>query len=432
MNLTSLRQNRGVRTAVRRIGVHRVSTAAHLLQLPFLLLLRLCLSWVPRDPRRVVLGSPLDRFADNAAYLFVHLATQQQILRPTWISGSPATVARLRSQGLPSELRWSRRGVLACLRAGTFVYAGYRSDINRYLSPGAVAVGLWHGLPFKRVERGILGQEQGRFTRLSEAGREPPPDFLLSSTPYVTRIGLSPAFGVPEERCWELGYPRNDHLVRGIRPPAPMVWHDEYDVLERASCVVGLFLTWRDDRVDDVADTALVARLAAVCARHGAALTYKPHYNVQGAEEVPAGVVVLPGDADLHAYLGLCDVLVTDYSSIALDFPLTRRPSLYYMPDLEKYAATRGFYIDPHTLPGRITRTADALTSALEEVLSGRVEAWSQEQDEFLRLVWGDRRDDACAAVTAALTGLSEQQPPRRAAGGSRASRARSPRRGGR
>ncbi len=411
MNLSAIRQSRVVRTAVRRIGVHRVVAVVQLAQSPLHLLLRLLLARIRRDPRRVVLGTPLDRFADNAAYLFVHLATQQSALRPTWISGAPEVVARLRALGLPAELRWSRRGVTACLRAGTFVYAGYRSDINRYLSHGAVCVNLWHGLPLKRIERGILGQADrtGLLATLGDAGREPPPDYLLSSSRHVTRLALSPAFGVPEERCWEVGLPRNDHLVQEGTPPQPLVWHPEHEVLRRADRVVGLFLTWRDDRVDDLADTELVTRLAETCGRHGAVLTYKPHYNVAGAEALPDEVVVLPGEADLHAYLGLCDVLITDYSGIALDFPLTRRPSLYFMPDLEHYAATRGFYMDPHTLPGRITRSSDDLVAALDDVLAGRAGAWTEEDEAFLRLIWGDLTGTSSAAVGNALAELTER-----------------------
>jgi hypothetical protein len=421
MNLVSLRRSRAVRTIVRTVGVHRVVTVVEVLRLPLLKLAERLLPLVPRDRSLVVMGSPLDRFADNAAYLFVHVAEvgrgSRRVgqvpadpvtdLRAVWITASRAMAERLQSQGFDAYPRWSLRGVVSCVRAGAFVYSGYRSDINRLLSPGALAVALWHGVPIKRVERDLpSGRGGGILSRVTEAAREPAPDVLLSSSDHMTQTAFSRAFGVPPERCWALGYPRNDHLVAGRPAPRALLWSPEvYEELYSSEKVVGLFLTWRDDRVDDVLESDLLERLSEVCAAHGARVAYKAHYNVAATPSASANIVTVPADADLHAYLGLCDVLITDYSSVALDFLLLRRPILYYMPDLDDYAAKRGFYFDPLTLPGDISRTSTALLGALERTLDGtRDWSWSERDEAFLRNVWGDYAGGAAAALTAALT----------------------------
>jgi CDP-glycerol glycerophosphotransferase (TagB/SpsB family) len=297
--------------------------------------------------------------------------------------------------------------VRACLRAGAYVYSGYRSDINRWLSPGALAVSLWHGVPIKKIERD-LPAGAGLFGRLARAGMEPPPDYLLSTSPEMTRLAFSPALGVPASRCWELGYPRNDHLVAAGEPPAALAWPtDAYARLASASRVVGLFMTWRDNRVDDVVDASVIKSLAAVCHRHGAVLAYKAHFNVAPTAVAADGLVLVPPDADLQAYVGMCDAVITDYSSVAMDFLLTRRPVLYFMPDLEEYAAARGFYFDPLTLPGRVVRRPDALVSALEGWLAAPSSwAWGDADEAFLRRVWGSGPGEASAAVTEALTAV--------------------------
>jgi CDP-glycerol glycerophosphotransferase (TagB/SpsB family) len=354
------------------------------------------------------MGSPLDRFADNAAYLYVHVSDHPTDLRAVWISGSADVVKRLRAQGYRAERRWSWQGMLAALRAGTFVYSGYRSDISRWLSPGALTVCLWHGLPIKRVEASVGNQsakENQLRGRLANVGREAPPDFLLTCSEFVTSA-FSPAFGVPPGRCWELGYPRNDHLLNdSSKPPAALVWHDEvWDRLSSANRVVGLFLTWRDERVDDVVDEGLVRCLAEACTRRGAVLAYKAHYNV-APTAAPPNCVMLPGDADLHAYLGLCDVLITDYSSVALDFLLLRRPVVYFMPDVEHYAATRGFTVDPLALPGIVTRDPDSLLRSVESVLEdpGSVWSWKPSDDRFVQQMWGDYGGGASQSIVDAL-----------------------------
>lgn len=399
-----------MRRVVRRVGVHRLQSVLALVALPLLAVARATVGRLPRDPRLVVLGAPLDRFADNAAYLFLHLSQRRDgPLVPVWVTGSRDLVARLRAQGYRAELRWSAGGLRACRRAGVFVYSGYRSDINRWLAPGALAVCLWHGLPIKKIERDVTPSVAQRGVRgaLHRLAEEPPPDALLSSTAFVTSL-MAPAFGVSPERCWELGYPRNDHLVRspGSPPPPALVpdarlWHE----LERRRPVVGLFLTWRDQSATDVADAALVQRLSETCGRHGVVLAYKAHFNVAGAQVGSPSCVTLPGDADLNAYLGLCDVLITDYSSVALDFLLLDRPTLYFMPDLEEYARTRGFYVDPSALPGTITRCPDELVGALDDLLrAGPARAGDETgRDRTRRSFWGSYDGAAAARITAAL-----------------------------
>lgn len=430
MNGARLRQARAVRRLIRAIGVRRVVTAAGLLQLPLLTVLGTVLRWLPRERSLIVFGAPLDRFADNSAYLFAHLSTSRPDLSAVWITGSREVCAHLRASGLPAELRWSGPGIRTCLRSGTFVYSGYRSDINHFLVAGAVTVSLWHGIGIKRVGEGTAtpgGGGGGRLARWTAAVREAPADYFLSSTEFVTRTIFSPAFGTPPERCWELGYPRNDHLVQGRPPPdclvsAPQQWQE----LAASPRVVGVFLTWRDDRADDAIDEALLLRLAAVCRHNGARLVYKAHYNVHPTSVLADNCTLLSTDADLNAHLGLCDVLVTDYSSVAADFLLMRRPALYYMPDLEQYAERPGFYFPPERLPGTLVRSADQLVEQLEALLQRTgPPAWSDEDEDFLRMVWGDRRGSSCEDVMQALVDAAPvPRPHERSSGRRRARRA--------
>ena len=197
-------------------------------------------------------------------------------------------------------------------------------------------------------------------------------------------------------------------------PPAALSWDDDaWKRLTSASRVVGLFLTWRDDRVDDAVDEGLVRQLTTICSRHDAVLTYKAHYNV-AATTTPADCVMLADDADLHAYLGLCDVLITDYSSVALDFLLMRRPVVYFMPDVEDYAAARGFSVDPLALPGFVTRDPEALLASVEALLEPAHDWTPTRSDElFLSQMWGPYSGHAAREIVGALaSALLERTPP--------------------
>ena len=47
---------------------------------------------------------------------------------------------------------------------------------------------------------------------------------------------------------------------------------------------------------------------------------------------------------DMQELLAAADCLITDYSSCAFDFMLTRRPVFLYTPDIREYDTQRGFY----------------------------------------------------------------------------------------
>ena len=72
--------------------------------------------------------------------------------------------------------------------------------------------------------------------------------------------------------------------------------------------------------------------------------------------------------SDLNELLAVSDVLVTDYSSVFIDFSLLEKPTVFYIYDYEAYAKERGgCYLDFHTqLPGPTAQTEDALLATLK------------------------------------------------------------------
>ncbi len=57
-------------------------------------------------------------------------------------------------------------------------------------------------------------------------------------------------------------------------------------------------------------------------------------------------IVNVANDIDTNELLSIVDVLITDYSSIAIDFLATNKPIIYYTYDLDQYRQTRGFYFE--------------------------------------------------------------------------------------
>ena len=60
--------------------------------------------------------------------------------------------------------------------------------------------------------------------------------------------------------------------------------------------------------------------------------------------ELPDSCIDVTSYSDMQELLLACDVLVTDYSSSVWDFSMTGKPGFLFVPDLETYLKTIGFY----------------------------------------------------------------------------------------
>jgi len=306
-----------------------------------------------------------------------------------WSRGSGETVARVRAAGYQAERRWSRRGILVAARAYWYVYAWYPADINRWLGDGATTLNLWHGVGVKLIARGrasetgagslVYAAPEGSWTARAFADERRPPDWLLTTSPMTTPV-FAKSLGLPEDRCIEFGYPRNDHLIAGRKPHPLLVDDRVYEALQTRRPVVGYFPTFRDGSGSLPGGVPLINEMSDIVGAAGGTFVFKAHYYVLSLtddsgttvdDDRQSATIVLPKNADLNAYLGECDVLITDYSSVTSDYLFLGRPVILFIPDFDKYEDGRGFMFDPRQMmPGTVTRTKSELYDVLKDVNS--------------------------------------------------------------
>jgi CDP-glycerol glycerophosphotransferase (TagB/SpsB family) len=396
-------------------GGQRMMLAVRLAELPFRSIVRQGVKRMQRDESLCVFGATMDRFADNSAYLYLRLAQRSDSLRCVWITGSTELRNRLRAAGFEAEKRWSRRGILLSARAGSYVVSSYASDVNRWFADGATLVNLWHGVPLKKIERDIdsgplkLVYEDRQPMKAAFADQMRPPDLLLSPSAFIAERCFTSAFAVPIERCLPYGYPRTDHFFAPpLEPPHELLVADapRWHRLRGQERVVGYFPTWRDQRTETSPGNLDLERLASALDAH---LVFKPHFHIAAPAPI-AGITILDAEDDADAYLPLCDVLVTDYSSLAFDFMLLQRPIVYFVPDIDEYASYRGFYFRPEEMmPGPLVRDPRDLAKAIEEALvSGPDPRMSGVRDR----VWGDYAGRASERLGETLSAMGPLAQP--------------------
>ena len=79
----------------------------------------------------------------------------------------------------------------------------------------------------------------------------------------------------------------------------------------------------------------------------------------------------------------LSDILISDYSSIMIEFGLLNKPIVFFAYDLDNYLSNeRGFYLDyKKDLPGPVVYTTDELINVISEGIdTSRLESFTKTQ----------------------------------------------------
>ena len=312
-------------------------------------------------------------FADNAKYLFLHVAAEHPEIRPVWLSKDPGVVRDLQAAGFEAYRSASPRGLLLTLRAGAvFLTQGHR-DLAMPATAGAFTVLLWHGVPLKRISWDAGFRDLPPPVRAAHADMAGEFDLLT-----IPGAGLAGAFAsglrIDRERMALSGYPRNDALfasIPGEEVGADAATLDRVRDLAEVHSLVFYLPTFRERTDESSADQFDFPALDAFLAERDAALVVKTHPRDTVA--LPDGlsrVVRLPEATDVYPFLRHADALVTDYSSIYFDYLLLDRPVVFYAYDLDEYRARRGFYFDYGSVaPGPVARTFDDLLAGLDRAL---------------------------------------------------------------
>ena len=232
----------------------------------------------------------------------------------------------------------------------------------------AVWVQLWHAEgAFKRFGLDVLGNDPALEARVRRGNAKL--RYVICSSCGVAPI-YAGAFGVPQERVLPLGSPRADRYLAQSRSFDVAAFRKRY-FGETEKKIVLYAPTFRDDPVDN---RLLLTHFdfdrfrRELGDRYRLVLRLHPQFH---DVPIPDDVCDMTGFADVGSLIAACDVLVTDYSSICMDFALLGKPCVFYAFDLERYADERSFYFDyAKYVPGALVRDFNALLCALSETES--------------------------------------------------------------
>lgn len=245
-----------------------------------------------------------------------------------------------------------------------FLNDNFMPMANLHFSKKAVVTQLWHAEgAFKKFGHALSLPED--IARREEACNKKLTYTVCSSKAVVPVY--AEAFNVPQEKVLPLGSPRTDFFFET----------QDLDVLrnrldnEHPECRgKALILYAPTFRESDEKDRELLAGFDfnEFDRRFGDeyALCVRLHPQIHSSSVNMDGAVDVTGWKNVGELVLLCDMLITDYSSICMDFALLEKPCVFYAFDLNDYINERNFYFDyKKYVPGPVAETFGELLEAI-------------------------------------------------------------------
>ena len=233
--------------------------------------------------------------------------------------------------------------------------------------PFQVVLQTWHGSMLKRIGLDRSGQPKSKIDIIrTEQSKW---DVLLSQNHHSSVI-LESAYDW-HRTLFEEGYPRNDPLTPGSPYAGDGAAIRAQLGIKPEQTAVLYAPTWRENQTSMVTFLDL-ERLSADLGEGYVVLLRGHSRTVKFGESLDD----LPGVIDVTTYPEVTDLflaadaLITDYSSVMFDYSVTRRPMIFYVPDMDDYRdSLRGVYFDlSEVAPGPVLSTQEEVTTAVREL----------------------------------------------------------------
>lgn len=339
------------------------------------------------DPKLILLESEGD-FCDNAYGVYDHMVRNGYLdcYRVCWLVDHPKDP---RLQNLPQVQFLSKRTdrynpklMKAMAQCRWYIYD--HNCLYDYLSlthrPEQTVAYLSHGAGFKA-------------SKGKSADFVPSFDVLFCTGPLPTDI-LSKYWNCSQETVVQAGYPRLDFFFRPDDPARAKV--RQALKLDQYSKVLLWMPTFRksqsksisEDYLQNETGLPLLSTRAALqemdrfLADENALMILKVHHlqaSLPIFQEKFQNILVLQDPqltqmgVQLYQFIPETDCLITDYSSISIDYALLDKPIIYTLDDYEMYASSRGFYPEnpKQYMTGHQVYDTQQLIRAIRDICQG-------------------------------------------------------------
>jgi hypothetical protein len=266
-----------------------------------------------------------------------------------------------------------------------------------FFSDRQIVTNIWHGIFYKKIA--ML------------CGNPPLLADITVGTSVLTKKMFSEAFGVSEDSVYISGYPRNDmlfeaqknkgHIKKRIPGVSPFqkiaIWMPTFrnnTLGYKDGVEVGNPFYIENFDISSFNNLLKENNTLCLLKPHPSAPKYKDYRNVSNVRFIDNMWIAEQG-MTLYHLLGCTDLLISDVSSVIIDYMLLDQPIICVSTDFEEYRASRGFYFEDieNWIPGRINTNQEMFFEDLENVIKNGEDP-SKQKREKLKKYFFDHQDE--------------------------------------
>lgn len=274
---------------------------------------------------------------------------------------------------IPKDLEKDQRVVT--VQRGTFVYWVALAISGKLINnvtfpqefvrrPEQIYMNTWHGTPIKTLGRDI---KTGVFEHANTARNFVQANILIFPNEFTRNVQINhyDVSNLITAKSVVTGYPRNDVLVES-NPEIKKNLTEKLG-LDFNKPIAFYAPTWRGGQGTEHFDVDKLVSDLQKLSKSEYQIVFRGHSHSQKyLANVSLPVVVPPNDISSYDLMQISDILITDYSSIGIDFLATGRTTIWYCYDMDQYDSERGLYLSAEQFPGKIVFTIEDLIKYLD------------------------------------------------------------------
>lgn len=197
------------------------------------------------------------------------------------------------------------------------------------------------------------------------------------------------SFGLGEERFLKTGVPRTDFFFDTVKmEQARQRISTDFPIIQHKKVLL-YAPTYRDEELNTAAIALDLEKMyRALSQEYIVFLRLHPAVSSEFENEFPGFVFNVSYYSNINDLLVAADILITDYSSIPVEFSLLHRPMIFHAYDLDAYIEKRGIWMEDFSeVPGPVVTSTTELIETIErenfnmDVVAAFRNEWNQYSD---------------------------------------------------
>lgn len=376
----------------------------------FLLIIPI-LYFIPKQKNRICfIGRDNGLFLDNTKHLYLYLKNLENYnsFDIFFLTEDKNTYRLLNKNKIPVLKYPTIESIFKMVTSKVLIVDNYQwiSNLKYFLLFFCYKIQLWHGVGFKKLGRTLvydkndlpLGRKLKEFFGLYLEQLLPNYDLFISTSEFYSNKVFRPAFRM--KNILEFGYPRNDILLnRDKKFSNEVLINTDISALESVikfkenNYKLVLYApTYRES--NNFRSDMKVSELTSLIKfgnENNIKFVFKSHPDhLNRFVFENDSVINYKNDMDIYPFLSQFDLLITDYSSIYMDFLFLNKPIIFYPYDFENYIKNnRSIQFDYEWItPGIKCYNEKELIDSVCQILIKNTDTYKNKREEILNIAF--------------------------------------------